>query len=442
MTSGDILTASQIRLLKRWQQHLTARRVTVPTADDFRSFGSLSQLERLRRALSISHPQHCGPMRLVLRELRQIKTRKQSATLRSTGTRGPTRRLSSTFAELPQEWRDILADMRNKSQRRDAGLLVLTGPVAPAPAIIRGITYTLRSICKICHDQEVTPTISKATITLWLNEQETRKRRKTGISIELRGIHRFCAYAGIRPKLQRRLEELAAEQTRLGRKQRKRKYQRLDQFPLTIGEAFLTAEDLLAQSIERPAGSDARHVLILHAAAIALSVNTPLRIGDLSRLRFGSQLKRDVEGWSMTINIRKTRGHYHAPCLWPETTPFLDALLTTDAVGADLWSAYEQRIGTPVFSEDGGQSALSADWISDVFYKRFGIGQHIIRTLWHEEAYDSGDDLTHMALSLCGQSGERTEREYREQGARKQNVKLGRDLLKAARRRENITNIQ
>lgn len=176
--------------------------------------------------------------------------------------------------------------------------------------------------------------------------------------------------------------------------------------------------------------------MALHASAMALSVNVPLRVGDLHRFRFGHEIQRSSEGWSVRTEIRKTDDEYENPWLWPETTKFLDELLVLDVAGGDLWREYDRRNGTPVFSQDGGITGLSAEWISDVFYAHIGTGQHIIRTLWHQMAYESDADLAWVAEVLCGQKGARTKLEYRERNARGKAVRTGRKSLADQRKRD------
>ncbi len=95
---------------------------------------------------------------------------------------------------------------------------------------------------------------------------------------------------------------------------------------------------------------------------------------------------------------------------------------------------YDRRSRTPLFSRDGGETVLTADWISDVWYEHVGTGAHIVRTLWHQLAYDSDTDRTWMALALCGQrGGSRTASEYREKNQRAAAARAGRRSLASIR---------
>lgn len=108
-------------------------------------------------------------------------------------------------------------------------------------------------------------------------------------------------------------------------------------------------------------------------------------------------------------------------------------MIEVDAPGGDLWTGYDARAGTPLFTKDFGWTGLSGDWISDVWEKHVGCGAHIVRTLWHHLCWESDQDSTWVALALCGQDSDRTAREYRVQGARARAVRDGRGLLRTAR---------
>lgn len=418
--------------LARWTAHLAARGSQVPHHEDFRTFGKLSTLERLRAVLGSVAPEQCGPLRHVISELRRAKRAGRST---ATGNpRGPDLRLAIPRDDLRADWHATLDDMRDRAKRRDAGLLLLCGPTPPASSMIGDIEYVLRAVSKACIGAGRSPTLDKQAILSWLAREDARGRRGTGLALQLRLIACFLAYRGEKKKLVTKLESLAGDYARRGRKLRKRKFQWLDQHGTTIGEVWDIAEALREESLQAPAGTARRYRLALHAAVLALSVNMPLRIGDLHRLRIGHEICRSNTTWSVQTRLGKTDSEYELPALWPETTPFLDALLTLEAAGGALWPEYDRRHGTPLFSETGGDTALSADWISDVFYEHVGTGQHIMRTIWHQLAYESDRDLTWMSLALCGQTGARTKREYRERNARGRTVRAGRQSLKARRK--------
>ena len=198
---------------------------------------------------------------------------------------------------------------------------------------------------------------------------------------------------------------------------------------------WAAAEAAAEEAETLPPGSRARIKVLLEAAALALGVMAPLRIGDLHRPVLGEHLVRDAEGWHLHLTTSKNREDYDRPEVWPEVEPFLDAVLQADAPGGDLWAGYDARVGTPLFSLDGGRTGLSADWYSDAFEARIGHGAHIIRTLWHDHvALHGGADEVWVALALAGQRDRRTERHYRTRASRQDQRREGRALLRRARR--------
>ncbi len=423
---------STSRRLAKWQAHLVERGVTTPDVEDFRTFGRISSLERLRDVLADVAPDQCGPLARVISELRREK-RSRGASCAKGGVRGKERELSISEAELPPDWRATLADMRRRRKALEAGMIDLGDVAPPALSQIRAMEYVLCCIAKVCLDADRPMDIDAESVTAWLDRQEARKQRETGLSHQLRKLREFLIYRGEKKALRKRLASQAARYAHIGRQRRKCKHDWLLNNRTDIGKVWEAAEDLLDKSRKAKAGTSRRYLLALHAAAIALPIAVPLRIGDLHRLQIGKEIVRDANGWALAIVTKKTTSEYERPELWPELTKFLDELLIMEAPGGDLWAGYDRREGTPLFSRDGGVTALSADWISDVWYEHVGIGEHIIRTLWHEVAYDSDTDRTWMALALCGQKGRRTADEYREAGKRRRAVRAGRERLMTMR---------
>ena len=46
----------------------------------------------------------------------------------------------------------------------------------------------------------------------------------------------------------------------------------------------------------------------------------------------------------MRLRTAKTGADYDREDLWPETTPFLDALVADDAPARDLWAGYDALV--------------------------------------------------------------------------------------------------
>ncbi|MGX9847117.1 hypothetical protein [Limimaricola litoreus] len=283
----------------------------------------------------------------------------------SKGTRSIARTLSVPPHDLPQDWRTTLSEMHRRRTDIDTGMIDLGDTSPPASSQIKDIQYVLRCIAKVCRDENREPALDTGSVRLWIERQEGRGQAETGLSMQLRKIVEFLSYREENKCLRKRLTKQASRYARIGRLKRKRKHTWLLNNPTDIGKVWTLAEKLLAKSRAHKAGTSRRYLLALHAAALALAVAAPLRISDLWRLRIGHEITRDATGWSMALVTQKTNGDYERSELWPELSEFLDELLVLEAPGGNLWRGYDARLGSPLFSRDGGKTALTAEWISD-----------------------------------------------------------------------------
>ena len=430
--SGDRHRAEPSRRMIRWQNHLSDRGAIIPDKEDFRSFGKLSTLERLRKDLSGIAPEHCGPLAAVISELKRQKTARAGSKAKG-GQRGTPIKLSIARADLRPDWRATLDEMRRRRDGIDTGMIDLDHVDPPAHSQLRGIEYVLRGLSKVCIDNDMPVEISLQSVQCWVKRQCANGQNETSTGMLLRQLSWFLSLRGGKKKLRKKLNKEAARYARIGRLKRKRKHEWLLQNPTDVARVWDLAEDVLGQSRGASPGTVKRYLLALHAAALGLPVAVPLRISDLSRFRIGEEIVRNATGWSLQIRTQKTGDDYERSELWPELTEFLDLLITLEAPGGDLWLGYERRKGTPLFSRDRGATGLTADWISDVWYEHVGTGEHIIRTLWHQVAYDSDVDRTWMALALCGQRSRSTSSEYHDKNQRARAVRAGRRVLMATR---------
>ena len=433
-SQGVIPTDPGSALLGRWRAHLAARgRVGSPVLEDFLAFGCLSKLERLRAPLAAVAPHEVGPLRLACARLREGKTQTSRAT---GGERGPARELSVREDELPEAWRAELDAMRRARARLDAGRRLRGRDVSPPVASMIGdVAYVLRALAHVCVERGQPIEIRRRTVLWWIEAARAGGMRPASVGLQLRLLRTYLIWTGERPKLARELAVLAADETRAAERMRKRKEERLLTCPADIGLVWAAAEASAEEAETLPPGSRARVKALLEAAALALGVMAPLRIGDLHRPVLGEHLTRDAEGWHLHLTTSKGGEDYDRPEVWPEVEPFLDAVIEADAPGGDLWAGYDQRQGTPFFSLDGGRTGLSADWYSGAFEARIGHGAHIIRTLWHDHvALHGGADEVWVALALAGQRDRRTERHYRTRASRQDQRREGRALLRRARR--------
>jgi hypothetical protein len=433
--ASDIIENNPGRVrLGRWAAHLAGRGVAVPELEDFLSFGRLSTLERLLPNLAASAPAQCGPLRAAIQSLRAEKRARAGS--KATGRR-PGKQLSVSVerADLPPSWLGPLDEMTAARRHLDAGGIHFDGKKPPAMSSIKGMTYVLRCLAFSCRRQGIEPELRKRAVRAWIDDAEARGCGDRGLALQIGLLRRFVIRVdGKKSKLAGPLASLRLDYAVRGKIGMKRKEKFLLAHPTTIGEIWEKAEALLADAALKPVGSATRQKLLREASALALGVAVPLRIGDLHRFRVGIHLTRSTAVWSLTTDIRKTGGDYDRGDLWPELTPFLDALIEVDAPGGDLWTGYDARQGMPLFTEDFGATGLSGDWISDVWQEHVGCGAHIIRTLWHQICWDQDDDSTWVALALCGQAAPRTAEHYTVKGQRRRALTDGRRLIQAARR--------
>jgi hypothetical protein len=105
------------------------------------------------------------------------------------------------------------------------------------------------------------------------------------------------------------------------------------------------------------------------------------------------------------------------------------------APGGDFRAGHDARSApsTGIFSQDLGKTDCCELWPTKVWTRHFGIGAHIVRSLWHQMMFESEDDEQYVALALCGQGNGRTGMEYIMKGNRRRAVRRGRAKLRSAR---------
>lgn len=432
---ADRQEAARHRLLAKWDAHLEERGALHPVMEDFLSFGSLPQLERLRDALNRHRPNSVGDMRLALRRKRSEKWRKthpEPETRESRKPRGPTR-LSMAEADLPRPWRRALREMRTSRTTLDRGLLELDDRTPPSATVICNLASTLRVFGRVCVDHSLPVEMTRETIDLYRAARHAEGNVSVSIAGRLKELLTFARWCEAEEDVIRKLVRLHKLYAEAAKGERKRKDIWAAKHGEGIGEVWTKAEELLALSQAAPEGSMLRATLTLDAACLALSVVCPLRCGDLHRIEIGTELARKEKGWSLYIETRKTGRPYHRPELWPELTPFLDAVVMLDQSGRDFHDAYVAKHGTALFSRDGGASTPAVDWPSRCWFRHFEIGAHIVRSLWHSLMFESEDDEQWIALALCGQGNARTAQEYILEGRKKRAGRRGRAKIRAIR---------
>jgi hypothetical protein len=441
------LDAAAVRLADRWYRHLATRRIAVPREQDFAAFGSASKLEHLRKVLRLVAPQDLSPVILALTAKRSETWQKAKANAggRSPRQRGPAPDLSVPLANLPKAWQRALREMRSLRQTLDAGRLSLDDRTPPSSKVIRSMEATLRILAGDCVRQSLPIELTIETFTVWRSARlspwidsrgkQRAPNRHVTIASRCKELAVFAAWCEMDEELIGEIHERRRRHERASKGVRKRKEEWMLANDVGIGDVWVHAEELLEAAGAAPLASDLRLRLTLDAACLALSIAAPLRIGDLHRLRIGEHLERHADGWSLSIVTEKTEAPYDRPRLWPELTPFLDAVILLSAPGGDFWSGYDGRSmpSTTIFSQDLGRTDCYLTWPTKVWTRHFGIGAHIVRSLWHQMMFESEDDEQYIALALCGQGNGRTAMEYIMKGNRLRAGRRGRAKIRAAR---------
>jgi len=287
-------------------------------------------------------------------------------------------------------------------------------------ANFRGITAsTLRVFAQVCEDHALCAEVSPETIELYRSARHAKGNVSTSIASWLKELRIFALLSDLDEQVIAKLLRLQKRYDRAAKRERKRKDVWAAKSGKVLGDVWVMAVKLLTLSKAAPGGSALQAGLALDAACLALSVFCPLRCGDLHRIVVGSELSRHAQGWSLQIVTRKGERTYHRPELWPELTPFLDAVIMLDMTESDLWEAYERKRGMALFSRDGGVSTPGTSWPTCCWHRHFGIEAHIIRSLWHSLMFESENDDQWIALALCDQGNGRTTRHYILEGGKK-----------------------
>lgn len=446
LTAGH-LDAAAVRLADRWFHFLAARKIATPREQDFAAFGSVAKLEDLRKALRLISPGDLAPILPALKAKRGDLWRKKKSVAGNParGRRGAAPEISLPLDALPKAWRRALHGMRSLRTTLDTGRLSLEDRTPPAAKVINNLESTLRILAGDCRRRGLPIELTSETFTNWREarlapwtdakgKQRTPNRHVT-IATRCKELALFAAWCEMDEDLIHEIHERRRRHGRASKGARKRKETWMLANDVGIGDVWVRAEELLEAAEAAPPASALRAQLSLDAACLALSIVAPLRIGDLHRLRIGEHLKRHADGWSLSVVTGKTDALYERPRLWPELTPFLDAVVLLAAPGGNFWAGYDARgaPSTPVFSQNFGETDCCESWPSKVWTRHFGIGSHIVRSLWHQLMFESEDDDQYIALALCGQGHGRTAMAYIMQGNRKRAVRRGRAKIRAAR---------
>lgn len=426
------ITDAQSRLLDRFTTHLAGN--AAPTREMFLAFGSKSRLESLMAPLQIAYPSWAPELREALRVRNAERWQKERDGVEP---RIPGKKpvLSVPLEQIPKTWCRAIKEMKSTRNQVDRGILTLDDRVPPSGKVIANLEHTARQLAFAANEAGFKPTLDMPCVRAFLAASKGRGTKPITRCSRLKELMILACWideddhAGIINAMRRKKSQLA----RLAQRQRKHKEEWLIQNPTEILDCWMLSEELLQEAMSMPSGGIARLDLALDALAIALGVNIPLRIGDLHRLQIGVHLTRSFERDTWTVDLRTAKmGSDYVAELWPELTPFLDAVVLVGRSEGSLATRLRELNGQYLFAKYGQK--MGAGWVSTAWRRHIGTGEHIVRTLWHEEALDDAD--TWMALVLCGQDGGgETARHYQVKQQKRQAGRRAKSLMRAARGR-------
>lgn len=432
---APLLDAGEAACFAKWRGHIEARGVVSPRAEDFESFGALWELERLGKVLNKVAPDQAAALRIALKRKRSERWRADNPvaeTKENRKARVPAK-ISLAEDQLPRAWQRALGEMRVLRRTANEGMLALDERNPPSAKVIENLASTLRVFAKCCLDNDTPVEITRQNLDLWRAARFNAGNKHRSIATRLKELLIFAIWCECDDELIDRIGRLRLDYEQAGRGERKRKDAWMLENNVSVADVWEHAEELLELGLGSHLGTARRARTIRDAACLALSIACPLRCGDLHRISFGTHLRREDAFWELKITTAKTGTIYHRPALWPELTPFLDALLMLDLPASSLRDAAESKAGQQIFSLTGADSDLGVAWPSRCWRRHYGTGEHIVRTLWHDMMFESEDDEQWIALALCGQRGARTHLHYVVEGRHRRAARSGRAKIRNLR---------
>ncbi|MDH2329082.1 hypothetical protein QCN27_19740 [Cereibacter sp. SYSU M97828] len=430
IAQGLTLDGEGRRLLAKWDAYLADLGNPIPDVDEFEGFGSKANLVRLRRVLAIARPGLLKPIRLALISKSSEEWKRARRNIDAPPEKPKeVPRLSLPESDLPPAWIAALSDMRRAMAAKESGGLMLDPRNPPTKKSLGTMVGALRAFGKACRDCDQAIQLTPSTVDIYRETMSLRGNKRITIAARLKDLGFFAAWVDASPIVREHIDRNFRRYRRASNSDPKNKDIWFRDNPITLSEVWDRAEEKLAAYHGGNPGTARAAWNLLDAVCLALSVVCPLRVGDLHRIEFGTHLVRHDGYWSLDIVTQKTGLAYHRDRLWPELTPFLDALAHMDLPVMPLHEACDRKLGTPIFSRKGDGRRTGDVWPSKCWRRNFGTGEHIVRSLWHTMMFESEEDDQWIALALCGQGNGRTAKHYTLEGRQKRAARRGRGLI-------------
>lgn len=421
-----------LRVLDRFLVFARARRIEIPTVQDFLAFAadrkSSRRLRSLKYALETLLPGNPG----VLLTL-QDAIRAKGPAKRPASARAPRKaRYSVPATALPRRWQEILAAMQNGEDTNDLP--------PPAESRIRSMAAVLREYARVMIDAGLPVEITIEGARLMEEERSRRAKDVKDSAYLMQGnrpatqwtavqrLRMFAQHLGLDGAL---IDALRTHENVLRRQLGDMvplKFGRLNRMP-DLKETWQIALNLLDDSSHVSRQATALR-LVNEATILALWTLLPLRLGD-GQLCWGAEVGWDRSQYRVDIDTEKAdvplQGKLH-----PWLTPFLDALLLggVDQAYLGLMRERAQSGNLPLFRDTTGRM-LSTGYPSRVWRTHMGTGAHIARTRVHTELGRLGPEGVEAALALCAQRDPATAADYQAQAVARAKIDRGQAMIES-----------
>lgn len=282
---------------------------------------------------------------------------------------------------------------------------------APAPAIVATLAMKLRQLAQAAQSQGLPIELTLEAIAALHAAMNKRGLSSYTKRATTSALARFAQYVAAPDEVRDALRRVTAMHDAATRQETKRKERVLQNVDVSAETVLAKAQQLLdeASSLTNP-----RFALTRRNEAYCLAFFTllPLRLND-TRLTFGEELTWDGTVWQLKLTTRKT-GFDYACRLDPFLTPFINALVLQ---GLDLAYLDARRAACVAQKRPALVTVqcqgVGYNYVSDIWRKYFGIGEHVTRTQMHETfAEQRGTAGTELALQACGQHSAQSASHY------------------------------
>lgn len=417
------LTHHDLCLFWKWQRwRKEARRQRLATLEDVEAFltGKCSNGCHHMLVSCLRQLDPASPDLPALEQAQLMHSRRARPAFQRRPRRPRPRRVSLPEAALPQTWQDVLRRMRG-------GQSGVAGHKAPAMPIIESIGQKLGQLALAAQAAGLPATVEQPQVAAWLETMFARDLALRTVVSSLCRLRVFLQHTGWDPALEQlvkaEIRQLKDETVGLPKKK--------ERFLERTGLSLLDVVAAAAAALE-----DARtaiHPTIRQehynaAALYALALVAAPRLADIQRLIVGQTIHRDERGWRLQLDTQKTRQR-QTQRVDQRLTAYIDAAILHGVDEDFLGERYAVRLGTPLFVRNALNEPHCYAWATHVFRKRFGIGLHIMRSLWHDHGRTRGAAGVEEALAVCGHASAEARLHYQTEHGRQALAKRAVSLL-------------